>query len=63
MHDDIENRSVDDTAEGGLTIFWELFTVIPFAPRNLKRRYHRYFKTFESEIEPDGCLKIEEAIV
>ena len=26
---------IDDTIKGGLTIFWELFTVIPCAPRHL----------------------------
>ena len=28
---------IEDTTKGGLTIFWELFTVIPCAPRKLKR--------------------------
>ena len=27
---------IDDTAKGGLTQFWELFTVIPWAPKDLK---------------------------
>ena len=26
--------SIDDTAEGGVTIFLELFTVIPWAPKD-----------------------------
>ena len=30
-------RAVDDTAKGGLTQFWELFTVIPCAPKDFKR--------------------------
>ena len=29
---------MDDTAKGGLAQFWELFTVIPCAPRHLKRK-------------------------
>ena len=28
---------IDDTAEGGLTIVWELFTMIPSAPKHLTR--------------------------
>ena len=31
-----KNESIDNTAKGGLTIFWELFTVIPCAPKHLK---------------------------
>ena len=26
-------RSIDDSAKGGLTQFWELFTMIPCAPK------------------------------
>ena len=50
---------IDDVAKGGLTIFLELFTVIPSAPKYLKRLYHRYLKTFGSQIETEGSLKIE----
>ena len=28
--------AIDDTAKGGLTIFWELFTVIPCTPKDFK---------------------------
>ena len=28
---------IDDTAKRGLTIFWELFTMIPCAPGQLER--------------------------
>ena len=28
---------IDDFAEGGLTKFWELFTVISCVPRDVKR--------------------------
>ena len=28
---------IDDTAKGGLTQFWELFTAIPCALKHLKR--------------------------
>ena len=26
---------IDDSSEGGLTQFWELFTMIPFARQNI----------------------------
>ena len=29
---------IDDTAKGGLTRFWKLFTVIPSAPKDLSRQ-------------------------
>ena len=29
--------SIADTAEGSLTIFWELFTVIPYPLKDFKR--------------------------
>ena len=51
---------IDDTAKGGLTIFWELFTVM-CVPKHLKRKYHHYLKTFGSNIETVGFLQIEEA--
>ena len=28
--------TIDNAAKGGLTMFWELFTVIPCAPNHLK---------------------------
>ena len=28
---------IDDSAKGGMTQFWELFTMIPCAPKYLKR--------------------------
>ena len=31
-----ELRQIDDSAKGGLTQFWELFTMIPYAPKYLK---------------------------
>ena len=31
------NAAINDTAAGGLTIFWEHTTVIPCAPKNLRR--------------------------
>ena len=33
-----QDTTIDDSAKGGLTIFWELFTVIPCAPKYLKRK-------------------------
>ena len=30
-------RLIDDSAKGGLTQFWEHFTMIPCAPKYLKR--------------------------
>ena len=58
-----QHKRMDHTAKGGLTIFWELFTVIPCSPKHLKRYCHRYLKTFVSQIETEGLLKIEEAIL
>ena len=49
---------IDDSAKRGLTQFWELFTMIPCAPKYLK---YRYLKTFGSQIENKGSLKVEEA--
>ena len=37
--------------------------MIPCAPKYLKRYYHRYLKTFGSQIENKGSLKVEEAIL
>ena len=31
----VDRTIIDDTAKGGLTIFWELFTVIPYPPKHL----------------------------
>ena len=45
---------IDDTAKGGLTIFWKIFTVLPCASKQ------RYLKTFVSQIETRGFLKVEE---
>ena len=42
--------------EGGPTIFWELFTVIPCVPKHFKR-----YIVIGSQIETEGSLKIEEA--
>ena len=53
------SRTTDDTAKGGLTIFWGLFTVIPCAPNHLKR----YLKTSGSQIETGGSLRVEEGIL
>ena len=54
---------MEDSAKGSLTQFWKLFTMIPRAPKHLKRQQHRYLKTFESQIENKGSLKVEEAIL
>ena len=35
--DRVNILAIDDTAKGGLTQFWELFTVIPCAPKDFKR--------------------------
>ena len=43
---------IDDSVKGGLTQFWELFTMIP-----------RYLKTFGFQIENKGSLQVEEAIL
>ena len=37
--------------------------MIPGGPKHLKRYYHRYFKTFGCQIETEGSLKIQEAIL
>ena len=31
------NKAIDGSAKGGLTQFWELFTMIPCTPKYLKR--------------------------
>ena len=54
---------IDDTTKVGLTIFWELFTVVPYAPNHLKSLHHRYLKTFGSKIETDDFVKVEEGIL
>ena len=54
---------MDDTAKGGLTLFQELFTVIPCAPKDFKRQYHCYLRTIGSEIKSEGLLKLEKAIL
>ena len=46
--------TVDDTAKGGLTIFWGLFTMILCAHKHLKR----YLKIHGSQIETEDSLKI-----
>ena len=46
-----------DTAEGGLLQFWELLTVISCAPKKIST------STFGSQIENEGFLKVEEAIL
>ena len=55
--------AVGDTAEGGLTITWELFTVTPCEPKHSKRSRHRYLKTFEYQTETESFFKIEETIL
>ena len=42
---------MDGTAEGYLTIFWDLFIVISCAPKHLKCEYHRYWNTTGSQID------------
>ena len=37
--------------------------MIPFAPKDFKRKYHCYLKTIESEIKNEGSLELEEAIL
>ena len=37
----VGKKEIYDTAKAGLTIFWELFTLIPCAPKHLKRLRHR----------------------
>ena len=34
---DLLDSSMDDSAKRGLTQFWELFTIIPWATKYLKR--------------------------
>ena len=53
---------IDDSAKG-LTQFSEHFTIIPSAPKYIKCQQHCYLKTFGSEIENKGSLKVEEAIL
>ena len=53
--------TLDDTIKRSLTIFWELFIAILCAPKHLIRYYHSYLKTFGSQIQTEGSLKIEEA--
>ena len=54
---------MDDTGKGGLTLFQELFTVIPCAPKDLKRSYHCYLKTPVSKIKNESSLELEKAIL
>ena len=52
--------AMDDTTKGGPTLFWELFTVIPCAPKDFKRCY---LNTIGSEITNEGSLELEKAIL
>ena len=54
---------MDDTAKGGLTRFWELFIVIPCAPKDFKHSYHCHLKTIGSEIKNEDSLELEKAIL
>ena len=54
---------LDDTTEGGLTIFWEHFTMIPCEPKHLKLQYHHYLKHLGLKLKLRAFLKIEEAIL
>ena len=54
---------MDDTAKGGLTLFQELFTVIPCVPKDFQRYYHCDLRTNGSEIKNDGSLEPEKAIL
>ena len=51
--------TIDNTAKGGMTLFWELFTVIPCAPKDFKRYWHWYLKTVGSQIKNEGSLKLK----
>ena len=46
-----------DASEGGLTQFWELFTVITCVPKNV----NLYLKASRSQIRCEVSLKVEEA--
>ena len=55
QQENVSNRNVsviDDIA-----IFWVLYTVIPCATKHLKHQYHRYLKTFGSQIGTGFSLK------
>ena len=54
-------KTINDTSKGGLTIFWELFPVIPCAPKHLKLQCDCYLKVFGSQIETERFSKTEEA--
>ena len=56
-------KKMDDSAKGGLPQFWEIFTVIPCAPKDFKRQEHCYLKTFGSQMKNEGFLKVEEAFL
>ena len=53
---------IDAAGKGGLTIFWELLTVILCA-KTITSLLHRYLQRFGNQIETEGSLKIEEAIL
>ena len=38
VQNDCQLTTIDDSAKGGLTQFWEIITVIPYAPKYLKRQ-------------------------
>ena len=55
--------AIDDTAKGGLTQFWEIFTVITCAPKDFRCKYHCSLKTLGPEIKNEGSSELEKAIL
>ena len=47
------------SAKGGLIQFREDFTVIPCAPKDLKREWPWYLKAFGSQIKSESFLKVK----
>ena len=46
-----KSTAMDNTSKGGLPRFWELFTVIPSAPKDFKRQQHCYLKTLGLQLK------------
>ena len=43
--------------------FWELFTMIPCAPKDFKRQRHHYLKLFSTQIKNEGYSNVEKIIL
>ena len=54
-------NSIDDSAKGDLTQFWELITMIPCSLSDFNRQQDCYLQIFRSRIKNESPLKVEEA--